>query len=138
MYAPEDIQKSYTRVVSKLKKDFDALKEQWPNINEFYFVVNDKYKGVNADCEITIQEIKTSHNLNYAGFLTSKDLENILFQLEGDQIYSIIGFIPDPAKISTLSYSILKEVIEYIMQLPLNKEDKSKIVVPDWNKKIKF
>ena len=136
IYAPEDIRKSYTNVVSKLKKDFDGLKAQWSLVNEFYFVVNDKYKGVNADCEKIIQEIKISHNLNDAGFLTAKDLENILFELEDDQIYLITGHIPDPANIKQLDFSILNEVIGHIMKLPLNEGDKSKIVLPDWNEKI--
>ncbi len=138
VYAPEDIRKKYTKVVSKLKEDFDGLKAQWSPVNEFYFVVNDRYKGVNADCEKIIQEMKISHNLNDAGFLTAKDLENILFKLEDDQIYSITGHIPDPANIKQLDFSILNEVIGYIMQLPLNTDDKSKIVVPDWNGKIKL
>ena len=138
VYAPEDIRKSYPNVVNKLKDDFDGLKAQWSPVNEFYFVVNDKYKGVNADCEKIIQEMKISHNLNDAGFLTAKDIENILFELEDDQIYSITGFIPDPANIKQLDFSILNEVIGYVMQLPLNKDDKSKIVVPDWNEKIKL
>ena len=138
VYAPEDIRKSYTDAVSKLKTDFDGLRTQWPPINEFYFVVNDKYKGVNADCEETIQEIKKTHNLNNAGFLTAKDMENKLFTLKDDQIFSITGFIPDPANIKQLDYSILNEVIGYIMQLPLNKGDKSKIILPDWDEKVKF
>jgi hypothetical protein len=138
VYAPEDVQKSYPNVVNKLKDDFDGLKAQWSHVNEFYFVVNDKYKGVNADCEKIIQEMKISHNLNDAGFLTAKDIENILFELGDDQIYSITGFIPDPANIKQLDFSILNEVIRYVMQLPLNKDDKSKIVVPDWNEKIKL
>ncbi|NQE53229.1 hypothetical protein C5S29_06515 [ANME-1 cluster archaeon GoMg3.2] len=138
VYAPEDIRKTYTNVVSKLKEDFDGLKAQWSHVNEFYFVVNDKYKGVNADCEKIIQEIKISYNLNNAGFLTAKHLENILFELENDQIYSITGFIPDPANIKQLDFSILNEVIGYIMQLPLNKDDNSKLVLPDWNEKMKL
>ena len=138
VYAPEDIRKSYTNVVSKLKKDFDGLKAQWSTVNEFYFVANDKYKGVNADCEKIIQEIKISHNLNDAGFLTAKDLENILFELEDDQIYLITGHIPDPANIKQLDFSILNEVIGHIMQLPLNDGDKPKIVVPEWDEKIKL
>jgi hypothetical protein len=138
VYAPEDIRKSYINVVSKLKEDFDGLKKQWSPVNEFYFVVNDKYKGVNADCERIIQEIKISNDLSNAGFLTAKHLENILFELENDQIYSITGLIPDPANIKQLDFSILNEVIGYIMQLPLNTDDKSKIVLPDWNEKMKL
>ena len=138
VYAPEDIRKSYTNVVSKLKKDFDGLKAQWTPVNEFYFVVNDKDNGVNADCEKIIQEIKISHNLNNAGILTVKHLENILFELEDDQIFSITGFIPDPANIKQLDFSILNEVIGHIMQLPLNEGDKPKNVLPNWNEKIKL
>ncbi|MCG7850116.1 MAG: hypothetical protein MIO93_13195 [ANME-2 cluster archaeon] len=138
VYAPEDIRKSYTNVISKLKKDFDGLKAQWSPVNEYYFVVNDKHKGVNADCEKIIQEIKKSHNLNDAGFLTAKDLENILFELEDDQIYLITGHIPDPANIKQLDFSILNEVIGHIMQLPLNEGDKPKNVLPNWNEKIKL
>jgi len=138
VYAPEDIRKSYPNVVSKLKEDFDGLKAQWSPVNEFYFVVNDKYNGVNADCEKIIQEMKISHNLNDAGFLTAKDLENILFELEDDRIYLITGHIPDPANIKQLDFSILNEVIGHIMQLPLNDGDKPKIVVPEWDEKIKL
>jgi hypothetical protein len=138
VYAPEDIVKSYISAINKLKTDFEGLKSHWSPINEFYFVVNDKFRGVNADCEQVIQEIKEKHHLNNTGFLTAKDLENILFKLEVDQIFLITGNIPNPAGIKQLDYSILTEVIGYIMQLPLKKGDKSKIVWPKWDEKIKF
>ena len=138
VYAPEDIRKSYTNVVSKLKEDFDGLKAQWTPVNEFYFVVNDKYKGVNAESEKTIQEIKLVYSLREAEFLTAKDIENTLFKLSDDQILSIIGFIPDPSAIKKLDFTILNEVIGYIMQLSLNVSNESAIIYPDWNKKIKF
>ena len=138
VYAPEDIRKSYTDVISKLNEDFGRLKKQWFPINEFYFVVNDKYKGVNADSEKIIQDMKISHNLNNAGFLTAKDIENTLFKLDDDQILLIAGFIPDPASIKHLDFSILNEIIGYIMKLPLNDGDNSKIVMPDWDEKIYF
>ncbi|MCP4109773.1 MAG: hypothetical protein GY749_30365 [Desulfobacteraceae bacterium] len=136
--APENIRKSYTKVVNKLKTDFDGLKSQWNPVNEFYFVVNDGYDGVNADCEQAIQEIKKKHKLNDAGFLTAKDLENILFTLDDDQIFLIVGNIPDPAVIKQLDYSILNEVISYIMKLPLGKGDMPKVTLPNVDEKIKF
>ena len=137
-YAPEDIWKSYLDAIKKLKTDFQGLLRQWSPVNEFYFVVNDKYKGVNADCEIAIQDIKKTYNLRSAGILTTKDIENILFKLEDDQILNITGLIPDPASIKDLDYSILNEVIYYIMQIPIEKNGKYKIIVPDWYNKIKF
>ncbi len=138
VFAPEDILKSYVKVVEKIKRDFAGLLSQWENIKEFYFVVNDKRKGVNADCEQAIQDIKTDYNLREAGFLTVKDLENILFKLDDDQIFGIVGNIPDPASIKRLNYSILKEVIGYIMDLPLTSGKQANIALPDWDEKIKF
>ncbi|MCB1189737.1 MAG: hypothetical protein H7A23_08830 [Leptospiraceae bacterium] len=138
VYAPEDLQKSYTDAVNKLKKDFNGLYAQWNPIYEFYFVVNDEYQGLNADCENAIQEIKNNYKLKNAGFLTAKDMENRLFSLNDDQIFSIIGFFPDPAKIKQLDYNILNEVIKHIMQLPIGKSTASEIVLPDWDKKIQF
>ncbi|WP_342304384.1 ABC-three component system protein [Methanolobus sp. ZRKC5] len=138
VFAPEDIEKSYTSLVSKLKTDFAGLKTHWSPINEFYFVVNDKNKGVNPDSEKLIQEIKTSHKLKKAGFWTARKLENILFELEDDQILVITGFFPDPASIKYLDYSILAEVISHIMKLPLPKDDEPEIRYPDWDDKIEF
>lgn len=139
VYAPEDLdKKSYVSAVNKLKTDFAGLKTQWEPINEFYFVINDKYKGVNADCEKAIREIKDEYGLINAGFLTAKDIENILFSLEDDQILSITGFIPDPSNIKQIDYSILNEVIDYIMKLSLRKTNGYDIILPDWDKKITF
>ena len=138
VFAPEDIKKSYVKVVSKIKRDFKSLQSYWKNINEFYFVVNDKYKGVNADCERTIQDIKLDHSLREADFLLAKDLENILFNLDDDQIFNVVGNAPDPALIKQLDYSILGEVIRYIMKLSLSSGKQAKIILPDWKEKIEF
>ena len=100
--------------------------------------MNDKYNGVNADCEQAIQEIKANYSLRKAGILIAKDLENILFTLEDDQILLIAGNIPDPALIKQLDYSILCEVIHYIMKLSLPSGKQANIALPDWDEKIKF
>lgn len=137
VYAPEEIGKSYVNVINKIKEDFQGLKDQWSPVNEFYFVVNDKYKGVNADCEQTIQQIKEEYCLNNTGFKTAKDLENLLFSLDDDQIFSIIDFLPDPEKI-TLDFSVLNETIKHLMKLPLSGVGDSSIIYPDWDNKIQF
>lgn len=136
VFAPEDITKSYPAVVRKASEDFKGLIQHWNPINEYYFVVNDKYKGVNADSELSIQEIKKTYALKEAGFLTPKDLENYLFDLSDDQILTIVHF-PDPKNITTLDYSILNEVIRFISQKPLNQLDDS-LIIPDWDDKIIF
>lgn len=137
VFAPEEITKSYVNVVKKLNDDFKGLFEQWSVINEFYFVVNDKYKGVNADCEQIIQTIKQEHDLKNSGFKTAKDLENLLFSLDDDQILVVVDSLPDPATIQ-LDYSVLSEIIGHLMSLSLSKTQDSSIIYPDWDEKIVF
>ena len=137
VFAPEDIRKSYVNVVKKLKEDFEGLIMQWSSVNKFYFVVNDKYQGINADCKQAIQKIKEDHQLQKAGFRTAKDLENLLFTLEDDQIITVNGSLPDPNEIN-LDYSILNEIIDHLMDLSLQMLEDSNILYPDWDQKIAF
>ncbi|MCF6317867.1 MAG: hypothetical protein L3J83_01090 [Proteobacteria bacterium] len=137
VFAPEEITKSYVKVVNKLVADFNGLNKHWSPINEFYFVVNDKYLGVNADCDQTMQKLAQDFNLKNAGFKTPKDLENILFSLDDDQILMVIGNLPDPANIN-LDYSIMSEIIGYLMNLSLVSTNDSSLIYPDWDKKIIF
>lgn len=137
VFSPEEITTSYPNVIKKLNGDFNKLLKQWSPVNEFYFVVNDKYQGVNADCEQAIQSIKKNHGLMNAGFKTAADLENLLFSLEESQILTIAGFLPDPAMIQ-LDYTVLSEIISHLMGLSLPKTQDSSIIYPDWNEKITF
>lgn len=137
VYAPEEISKSYNTAVRKVENDFHILLEKWNGVNEFYFVVNDKYQGINAACDQTMESIRLSNNLTQAGFKTAKDLEDWLFSLNDDQITAIIGFLPDPAKIQ-LDYSILSEVLRHIMAISLPTAQDSPINLPDWDRKITF
>ena len=137
VYAPEDIRNNYPAVITKLETDFAGLKKQWPNIKEFYFVVNDKFHGVNADSEQLLAKIVKTHGLTKGGFLTAKDLENKLFSLSDDQIISITGFLPETNSVSNLDFAVLTEVIGFIMTLPIT-SIVGKIEFPDWDEKIKF
>lgn len=137
VFSPEEITKSYVNVVKKLNSDFEGLVSQWPPIKEFYFVVNDKYQGVNADCEQAIQSIKQNNGLTRAGFKTASDLEDLLFSLDEDQIIAIVGFLPDPARIK-LDYTVLSDILSHLMSLYLPKTQDSPIIYPDWDKKITF
>lgn len=139
VFAPEDIRKSYPGVIAKLSEDFSGLVKSWNNpIEEFYFVVNDKYFGVNADSEQRLYEIVKSNNLKRGSFKTAKDLENLLFSLDDDQIITITGAIPDPSSIKVLDYSVLNSIIQYIMRIPLPKGKEPDIKLPDWDDKIIF
>jgi hypothetical protein len=138
VFAPEDSRKSYPTLIVKLKTDFSGLLKQWSPVNEFYFVVNDKYKGVNADSEQIITKLIADNKLKAGGFFTANKLEDKLFSLNDDQITQIVGCIPDPAALSGLNFSILDEVIVYIRSLSLALPVDSEIKLPNWEAKIQF
>lgn len=48
VYAPENPSNSYNAAVNKLQHDFQGLISYWSPIEQFFFVFNDKFKGVNA------------------------------------------------------------------------------------------
>ena len=138
VFAPEDIRKSYTDAVNKLETDFNELIKYWPEVKQYYFVVNDKYKGFNADCISAIERIRAEYRLEEARILGSSWLENMLFELNDDQIIAIVGGIPNPDNIKQLDYSILNDVIEYIKAKPMHNDNQCGTILPDWNDKIRF
>lgn len=137
VFAPEDIRKSYVSTVDKIVTDFTGLLSQWPGVKEFYFVVNDKYRGVNADCEQAITALKTTPGVEKCKILTASNLEKILFNLDNEHIYDVISFLPALDDITDLDYSIMNEVVGHIMKLPITPQ-KGEIKFPDWNEKIEF
>lgn len=137
VYAPEDIDKNYPETIKKLEKDFVGLLAYWKNIKEYYFVVNDKYKGVNADANQVIAKIAKDYSLKKAKILTAKDLEAILFNLSDDQIIDTVGFLPNLRYITNLDFSVLTQVIGFIMELPIT-PTLGVIKYPDWDEKIAF
>ena len=137
VFAPEDIRKNYTEAVAKIVRDFNGLLEYWNPINEFYFLINDKYYGINPDCENAINKLVLSHKLRNGKILTAADLENLVFSLDDDQITIITGYLPDLTQITNLDYSILTEIVSYIMKLPIDSAIEV-IKYPNWDEKIKF
>ncbi|MFC5471584.1 tetratricopeptide repeat protein [Cohnella suwonensis] len=90
VYAPENIGIKTAVTIKKIKDDFLGLYNQWPGINQFFFVVNDKYNGVHPDIELTLQELQDSHGIRCKPLLV-KDLEEMFINLDIDKMKTIIG-----------------------------------------------
>lgn len=137
VYAPENIANNYPETVAKIETDFKGLLAIWQPINEFYFVVNEKYKGVNADANLKIEKIVKVHSLTKGKIITAKDLEKIVFDLDDDIIVKIVGFLPNIDNITNLDFSVLNQVIAHIMKIRVNLKA-GEIKFPDWGEKIQF
>lgn len=84
VYAPENLPKNTTKAINKMAEDFQKLLAYWDSISpikEYYFVVNDKYKGCPPHIEKALHDLKNKHNLQNAGIFPVTKLEEIFFQL---------------------------------------------------------
>ena len=136
VYAPEKV--DATEAISKIENDLDGLIEYWSDkcpIKEFYFVMNDKYKGAYPTINVKILEVGKKYNIT-AKLLLASQIENIFFQLKDEEIIEILGNIIS-VPIENLSFSSLNDVIEGIMKMPF-KINESLIAPAEMEEKIKF
>jgi len=140
VYAPEDLSANAAEAVKKLKKDFEGLKKYWDTVTpvkSYYFVMNDRFLGSFPTIETDLSEIKRKYNLQNCGSKIAKHLEDTLFGLSDDKIFSVIGFIPAPDNISTLDYSVLNSVVRHIIEYTRTEGAPEILSAPDFAEKIK-
>nr|WP_295898874.1 ABC-three component system protein [uncultured Bdellovibrio sp.] len=140
-YGPEDLEKREANALTKLETDFNGLKEKWNDetpIQEFHYVLNDKYKGVPPTLEHALAGIKTTHGLNQCKPLLPKDLEEMLFSLSDDKVYDVIGGVPGMPSNEAIQLAALNEVVHFLIQNMDVVSFKGKLVSPDFEDKIQF
>lgn len=143
VYAPNDPEHSRSIVTAakKAQDDFDGLKDQWHQtrpIQQYRFVFNDAYRGCPPDVALACEKIAQDHEIESIPFL-AKDLEDELMQLAEDQILEVIGApIPETHSIPSIDYEVLSEVISHVLDNPVAVSQDSKLIAPEFNKKIQF
>lgn len=142
VFAPQDPLSKAQDAAKKLKEDFDGLYKHWNKVTpvtEFHFVFNDKYKGVFPTIEADLAAIKRSKKLAECSSFLAKHLEQAFLDLKDEHIFSILGgYIPAPDKIGTLDYSVLKEVIDYVMRAEAHLDAQQIVGAPEFEAKMKF
>lgn len=113
VYAPENLNLPSNKKTSteKMEEDFDKLYTHWNNISpicEFYFVVNDRYRGIPLHLYSKMKEIKDKYNLNKANVIGATTIERYFSQLSDEQKNYICG------QSTTSSFLTEKELIRQI------------------------
>ena len=117
VYAPEKIDAK--EAIDKIETDLAGLIEYWDSIckvKEYYFVINDKYKGVYPTINAKILEVRNKYNIT-AKLLLASQLEDIFFKLKDEEIAEVLGSIIT-VPMQDLSFTSLNDVVEEIMGLP--------------------
>lgn len=144
VFGPEDISKDKTinDGVKKLKSDFEGLYKHWNDIcpiKQYFFVTNDKYKGLPApiiEMAIELDNNPIYEDVSIKTFL-AKDLESIFDQLNESAKQDIVGFIPDEI-MPVIEFDALNEVVSYLLKTELLETFADSLVVPDFDEKISF
>lgn len=90
-YAPEDLSGKEKTAQNKLNDTINGIFAFWQPISpvkEFYFVINDQYKGAWPSISLQLTEIAQKYKIK-ADNLLCKDLEDIFLQLQEDDIIEI-------------------------------------------------
>ncbi|WP_163322361.1 ABC-three component system protein [Draconibacterium mangrovi] len=141
VYAPEDLPSKEGDAIKKLIADFDGLQKYWSkrgfSIKEFYYVVNDKYKGNYPTLIADVYNISQRNNIT-AELFRNKNLEELFLGMDDQKIIDIIGFLPDTMDIQEPDYSIMTEVIKYTLQSEVNDSCEKIPDDPNFDNKINF
>ncbi|MDA2380897.1 hypothetical protein P4388_06125 [Bacillus thuringiensis] len=142
VFAPENVEKAktITDAVSKLRGDFKGLKKHWHTlcpIKEFYYVVNDKYKGLPPHVEQEILLLGSENTDVICDSFCSHNLETIFMGLSKDDITDIIGMIPNE-EITFLDFDVLNQAVEYLMNSEVDVSSDTYVDDPDFGNKIVF
>ena len=140
VYAPEDIRKRERELTDKLETDFVGLYAYWQAhcpIRQFFFVVNDKYKGAPPSLYVKLMDIEKRYSGVRANVFLAKDLEDKFLMLDDSVKESIVGVIPDPGSVG-IEYGVIRDVIEYMLNVSVCSQQAIMPESPDFEKKIIF
>lgn len=142
VYAPEDLPSKEKTAVEKLETDFNGLKKHWTKagmqIDNFYYVVNDKYKGSYPTLYTAIDALDKKNKSINIDILRANHIEDEFIKQSELNILDIVGSIPDPHLISDVDYEVLTEVVNYILAYNIPDLEEDIPDDPNFEEKIKF
>jgi hypothetical protein len=141
VYAPENLSGKEKTAQNKLDDTISGIFAFWQSISpvkEFYFVINDQYKGAWPSISLQLAQIAQKYKIK-ADTLLCKDLEDIFLQLQEDDIIEILGgLLPSATNITNIDISSLGEVIDHLLNTERKQKEERFPDDPNFDKKIKF
>ena len=141
VYAPEKLDGNEITMLSKMDSSIAGLIDFWETkgfeVKRFNYVIKDNYRNVYALVYTNAKVIAEKYKIE-CEVINCKDVEDIFIKLSDDDIYDVIGLIPDPLNIENVEYDVLHEVIGFLLNSKVPKILENIPVRPDFDKKIVF
>ena len=121
VYAPENLKNNSKKAINKLKEDFKHLFIYWDDkykIKKFFFVLNDKFKGISPDLESTLIDLRKSYEeIEFNFYLTNSLKEDFLNKLNIQKMGEVLCSPPirlDFSKKPNINI-LISEIIEHLV-----------------------
>ncbi len=95
VYAPQDISEinTFKNGMKKLEHDYSRALNHWP-IKSFFFVVNDKFRGLNPELARLADKLSNEKNVKISLF-DANSLRDIFNRLSFEDKCEVLGFYPE-------------------------------------------
>jgi hypothetical protein len=144
LYAPISPKEKVTAAARKLSADFTKVKTQWggtgsPGLRRFSFAFNDKYDGAPKEIELELNSLRATHQTIVFAHYCCRELETDFMGLQDTEWDRIIGMpVPDPSRLVNLDYSVLGEVIRFVLCGDLADSETRLDLPPELDQKIEL
>lgn len=122
VYGPVDPTSKVTTACSKLSADLRKILKSWNStvpVKSYSFVFNDKYEGPFHEIVHALAALEQANPTIRCRPFNANHLEAAFLALPDGEILGILGgMLPDPARIGSIDYGVLREVMDHIMTAP--------------------
>lgn len=130
------------RFVKFLETDFIGVYSYWNDlceIKEYFFVINDKYKGIPAPIIEKSMELEsnTSYSHISINIFKASDLETVFDMLSEIDVQDVVGFIPN-TELPIIEFDALNGTVQYLITSEFDSSFNDKLIIPDFYEKIQF
>ena len=119
IYGPVSPEDKVQYTVGKLADDLEKIKKSWDHLTKlkkYSFVFNDKYEGVFSEIGKELARLEKENPGVECRPFCARELEDMFMSLPDDQVFQVLGgVLPDVSSFGQLDYTVMREVIEHIM-----------------------
>ncbi len=122
-------------VVRKVKEDFAKLRQRYPNLQRYSFVMNDRYRGVPANVSDALLALEQETGVA-CDAVASHVLADLFMKLPEVRRQMILGGVPTTLP-EYVDPRAVAEVLQHLADAPM-RVDPSRERAPDFEEKIRF
>jgi len=141
IYGPETPSEKIEVACKKLSEDFDKILKKWnqkSKIEKYSFVFNDKYEGVYLKIEEAAIDLQAAKGVICRAF-SAGNLEDEFMALDATGMEAVLNSpIVDGRHIYGLEFGAVKEVIQFILEIPAGDFETRFGELPEVDEKVKL